>query len=199
MLCKYYDFLYGLWLHYTRPSFSQSTGLGVLFNKYWLRCSAHLQGACILVGKVHKYKVIQLCEEVVKFAPRKLKKAFWRRIRLSRMLQNEEELARIIETFDVLSKVRSSLGSFLRWELGLRTRSPLEHPVTLFLLVLFFSDSSQPGFYQTGYPLLKAHDYPLTNQEGKLQVLWTELVPYLYPQPDSTASHSPFFLIKCSL
>lgn len=66
------------------------------------------------MGKVHKYKVIQLCEEVVKFAPRKLKKAFWRRIRLSRMLQNEEELARIIETFDVLSKVRSSLGSFLR-------------------------------------------------------------------------------------
>lgn len=53
-------------------------------------------------------------EGVVKFAPRKLKKAFWRRMYLSRMLQNAEELARVIETFAVLCKVRSSLGSFLR-------------------------------------------------------------------------------------
>lgn len=53
-------------------------------------------------------------EGVVKFAPRKLKKAFWRRIHLSRMLRNEEELARVIETFGVLPKMRSSLGSFLR-------------------------------------------------------------------------------------
>lgn len=47
----------------------------------------------------------------------RLEKAFWRRRHLSRVLKNEEELARVRETFDALSKMRTRSGKAGGWTL----------------------------------------------------------------------------------
>lgn len=63
-------------------------------------------------------------EGVIKFAPRRMRKALWRKRHLRRVLQDEEELARIIETFDVLSKVRTRSGKAVGWTLSNPPLSP---------------------------------------------------------------------------
>lgn len=128
---------------------------------------------------------------MIKFAPRRLGKAFWRKRHLRRVLQDEEKLGRIIKTFDVLSKVRSKSGK-AAW----CTRShpspspPSDHLVTPFLLILFFLITPSP-VSSDWLPTAQGPLLPLTNQEGKLQVLGRKEVPR-HPQPDATASQRPF-------
>lgn len=113
-------------------------------NTFWFTRNAHLQGAPSLVGKRDTHAVWQNCmrehqfyehseEGVIKLAPWRLEKPIGKKRHPRRVLQDEEELARVKEYW----------MHYLKWEPG------QERLLDESFLIIRFRSTGHPFFFQS--------------------------------------------------